>query len=190
MTNFEKYKDRIKDISNNKVAIVRGEPVDCNNTLSCSDCELSCKTPCQFYATEWLMQQADGEPSSEITDARKQGQEEAWKLARKINLDKKDGGLTLHELAEVFEGMCTYEVLRDCTYAEAAEKVREWEEEKKRIKVGDVVESLECTGVVMRVDGSITEVIDGDGKSIILSVKECIKTGRTLPVEDWLRQIG
>lgn len=72
--------------------------------------------------------------TDEIKEARKQGQNEAWELARKLVTGK---SYTTEELDEIFNTFEYSTILEKNTYAEAAEKVSTWEN-KKLPKVGQI----------------------------------------------------
>lgn len=66
-------------------------------------------------------------------DGKIEGQAEAWTAARKIALDKEDGGLDTVAYCEIFgygKGFGT--VLKTFTASEAIEKIRKYEQEKDR----------------------------------------------------------
>ena len=75
-----------------------------------------------------------GTDTCDIESARVAGQEEAWKLARKIAYD----GYRNNELKEIFGSVCLDDIF-NLTYTEAAAKVAEWERNKEEICVGDVL---------------------------------------------------
>ena len=74
--------------------------------------------------------------ASSVYEARVAGQE-AWELAKKIELAIISGGYSNNELKEIFGTICLDEIF-DLTYAEAAAKVAEWEKTQEEICVGDV----------------------------------------------------
>lgn len=67
MTNFEKYKDEIMDISikGRRVALVKRQPVDCHN-ISCTACDLYCEVPCDVERLKWLYEEYK-EPAPTLT---------------------------------------------------------------------------------------------------------------------------
>lgn len=73
---------------------------------------------------------------SVIEQARAEGQNEAWELARKIVLTN---GYSDDDLYEIFNCCGLHKVLKDFTYQEAATKVEEWENAKEEIKRGDII---------------------------------------------------
>lgn len=124
-----------------------------------------------------------------VKETKKAGQDEAWELARKIVLTKAHGGFPCSQVKEMFGNNSEHKIMLENTYAEAAEKVKNWE---NRIKVGDVVRITDCYGyglVLKMHDGHVTGITDG-GNAFYRKNENVFKTGRTLPVEDWLKQIG
>ncbi len=65
------------------------------------------------------------------TAAYNKGAEEAWEIAKKIGLLKKDGGFSLEELYEIFGTDITYNIIATHTVQEAKEKIEAWEKAKK-----------------------------------------------------------
>lgn len=131
--------------------------------------------------------------SQEVMAAREQGQNEAWEMARQIcRLTDK------YPKNKIFESgirttICAF------TYAEAVELMRNFEESIKEIKDGDVVRINYCGGITERalvtraLSNGDYAVVRDDGIAGIAKKKDytsIYRTGRTLPVEDWLRQIG
>ena len=58
MTNMEFYRDKLELInrSNDGVALLNGEPVDCR-CVECKRCEFCCKQVCSVARTIWLMEE-------------------------------------------------------------------------------------------------------------------------------------
>lgn len=186
MTNFERNKEKIKEVCKQK----RIKYSLLCDWLNCQGCD-HYEDPdyiCVERALLWLSED-DGSPSPD----RIAGQNEAWELAQRIAKDECSGGLSTKEREEIFKSVsCRYPII-DNTYAEAAEKVRAWEE-SKNLKIGVVVKNKEdgCIGVItgLDYDCSLYSVITDKGYSKLWYTYDCTETGRTLPVKDWLRQIG
>lgn len=119
--------------------------------------------------------------------ARKAGQNEAWEMARKIYCDGVDGGFDLENMVDIFGECNLTKVFRDHSYNEVAEKVKIWEE--KGIEPGDVVRCNSIYGVVLNCNRRYCSVLTSEGYNRTWEVKKCVKIGRALPVQDWLRQI-
>lgn len=122
--------------------------------------------------------------------ARAEGQEEAWKLARKIVSDIYHGGYNSDELKEIFGYFIYQNIWEDNTYPEAAAKVAEWERQKEKICVGDVVEFEGSYGVVVGVGECYIKGFTSDWTPFQFMKKDCTKTGRHIDVDAWLKQIG
>lgn len=131
-----------------------------------------------------------------IENERAAGREEAWKLAGKI-FDISDGGYSIKELEKVFGTDSIYECFINLTYAEAAAKVEAYEKKNKKLNVGDVVECMEkgeeyvvtCIADDFR-SWNVAINKRGDYIAFKSETSGVKKTGRTLPVSDWLKQIG
>jgi hypothetical protein len=74
--------------------------------------------------------------NSSLDEARTDGQNEAWALARKIVKPCLDGGYTVKEINDIFG--CG-DPLGALTYKDAAKKADAWEEEHRMLEVGTVV---------------------------------------------------
>lgn len=188
MTNFERNKEKLKKICKhkNKIGLLLCDHIACKGCDHYEDSDIDC----DIRALLWLLED-DGEPSQD----RLAGQNEAWELAQKIVKSECEGGLSDKEQTAIFGSVSCWRPIANNTYAEAAEKVRAWEESKEP-KIGDEYFSKlsESKFIVTKVDASAVYVIwtDGSTGAITFDVfgKHYVKTGRTLPVEDWLRQIG
>ena len=80
--------------------------------------------------------------STYIEQARAEGQNEAWELARKIVRQPINGGYKLSEFEEIFSCGYISDIFEKFTYSEAATKVEAWEKAKKEIK--DDEDCLKC----------------------------------------------
>ena len=124
-----------------------------------------------------------------IEQARAEGAEEAWELARKIAVIPKDGGYGGSKLIEIFNTALIDEIL-NLTYPFAAAKVAEWEKAKEEIKVGDVVSREGLYGVVKSVSDDWLNGITASGISFQWLKRKCTKTGRHIDIDSFLKQIG
>lgn len=128
----------------------------------------------------------------EIHAARKQGQEEAWTLSQNIVKNGGKGGIPYSELKGIFGDDCIYQAIVNHSYAEAAEKVRTWEEkESKEVKVGDLVRTIH--GSIALVTKTISKsacLIFCDGSEGIFPYEIFTKIGRLFAIEDLLKEIG
>ena len=129
------------------------------------------------------------EPLSTYTEqARAEGQNEAWELARKIASTA--GGLSSSELVEIFNAFLPRDILSENTYQEAAAKVAQWEKAKEEIKVGDVVSHEEKYGVVISEGTICFRGFTDDGTPFEWYKERCTKTGRHIDIDSFLKQIG
>ena len=73
----------------------------------------------------------DGTFAKKIEEAYKNGLNDAWGCARKIMLNKVNGGLPTEEHSKIFGYVATFEVLKNYTASEAIAKIKEYEEKDK-----------------------------------------------------------
>ena len=128
----------------------------------------------------------------EVEQARAEGAETAWELARKIVLGGKDC-YSCEDLKKIFDYGYSQAVMRHYTYPEAAAKVAEWEKAKEEIKVGDVFEFTSGgKAVVMKVyeDGEVALFFPDGGCGIYEPDESWHKTGRHIDIDSFLKQIG
>lgn len=118
------------------------------------------------------------------------GLNDAWKLARKIQLPKSKGGFSAESLEDMF-GAYNYEleILENFSATEAMEKVQAW---KTKVHVGDVVmdESGKLCVVTYNEENIMTTVLRENGATGVFPYGVLTKTGRTLDVAGFLKQIG
>ena len=124
----------------------------------------------------------------EVEQARAEGAETAWELARKIVLGGKDC-YSCEDLKKIFDYGYSQAVMRHYTYLEAAAKVVEWEKAKE-IKVGDVVSHEEKYGVVISEGTICFRGFTDDGTPFEWYKERCTKTGRHIDIDSFLKQIG
>ena len=128
----------------------------------------------------------------EYNQAFNQGAEAAWELARKIN------DMDIYDTEEIFIEAGAFHlgnVLENYTYPEAAAKVTEWEKAKEEIEVGDVIkinEDSDFYGLVININSEsrIAFVVSENRSLSFISLECCIKTGRHIDVDSFLKQIG
>ena len=120
------------------------------------------------------------------------GQNEAWKLARKITCQPINGGFNRSEFEKIFGYGYISDIFEKYKYTEAAAKVAEWEKAKEEIKAGDVFEFTSgCKAVVMKVyeDGDVALFSLDGGCGIYKPHRSWHKTGRHIDVDSFLKQI-
>ena len=133
--------------------------------------------------------------STYIEQARAEGQNEAWELAKKIVLQPINGGYKRSEFEEIFGCGYISDIFEKYTYSEATAKVAEWENEKDEIKVGDIVKTkcdtsfefcvtdIDCNGYLYGIGGYGETYSDKNPK-------DWEKTGRHIDIDGFLKQIG
>lgn len=107
------------------------------------------------------------------------GLSDAWEAARKILFNPDDGGMSAIDVNEVF-GESSWTVMKDFSASEVVAKIKEFEDSKQKIKVGDEVEDGVANLVVLEIneDGTV------EGFTNYGSVVHAIprkKTGRYFP---------
>ena len=131
-----------------------------------------------------------------IEQARAEGQNEAWELARKIVLMEKEGGMKDEDYKAIFGGCQPSDyILKTHTYPEAAAKVAEWEKAKEEIKVGDIVRYKSDTSVEFCVTeischGCLYGIGENGGTYSNKNPENWEKTGRHIDIDGFLKQIG
>ena len=127
--------------------------------------------------------------STYIEQARAEGEQVAWELARKIVRQPINGGYKQSEFEEIFGCGYISDIFEKYTYSEAAAKVEAWEKAKE-IKVGDVVSHEEKYGVVISEGTICFRGFTDDGTPFEWYKERCTKTGRHIDIGSFLRQIG
>ena len=125
-----------------------------------------------------------------IEQARAEGAEAAWELARKIVRQPINGGYKQSEFEEIFDCGYISDIFEKYTYSEAAAKVEAWEKAKEEIKVGDVVSHEEKYGVVISEGTICFRGFTDDGTPFEWYKERCTKTGRHIDIDSFLKQIG
>ena len=123
------------------------------------------------------------------------GQNEAWKLARKIARQPISGGYKRSEFEEILGCGYISDIFENYTYQEAAAKVEAWEKAKEEIKVGDVFQDDDGNNaIVTSIKGNTIYYMwdDGDTRSGFAEdvKKHFTKTGRHIDIDSFLKQIG
>lgn len=137
----------------------------------------------------------NAEPLTTYTEqARAEGQNEAWELARKIVSDIYHGGYNSDELKEIFGYFLYQNIWEDNTYPEAAAKVAQWEKAKEEIKAGDILEEIEDSNVKCVVtkphSSNMAYLVFSDGSAGLNELDNLRKTGRHTDIGSFLKQIG
>ena len=132
---------------------------------------------------------------SVIEQARAEGQNEAWELARKITCQPINGGFNRSEFEEMFGDSYISDIFKKYTYYEAAAKVAEWENAKEEIKRGDIIRNKYNTSSKFCVtDIGCDGHLYGVGRyGLTYSNQDpeyWEKTGRHIDIDSFLKQIG
>ena len=132
--------------------------------------------------------------STYIEQARAEGQNEAWELAKKITCQPINGGFNRSEFEKIFGYGYISDIFEKYKYTEAAAKVVEWEKTKEEIKVGDEVEKNDLRDVRFIVTFTNGRLMNGVTQSGLVFAnekpKEWHKTGRHIDIDGFLKQIG
>lgn len=101
------------------------------------------------------------------------GLNDAWELAKKIVLPRRDGGYSWQKFERIFDYRDYDSVLKAFTPQEALAKVKEYEE-RDEIKVRDVVKlkGLSCKAIVTRVTETNIYLLFKDGSCAFRCYKE------------------
>ncbi len=116
-----------------------------------------------------------------IEDGYQKGLNDAWDTARKILLSKKDGGLLEYDERKAVFGYGNYFlVLKKCSASEAIEKIRQYEQEQEKIKVGNEVDGKCGRGIITKIsdDGDHFNVMWENGSTGYYMREDFKKTGR------------
>ena len=132
---------------------------------------------------------------SVIEQARAEGQNEAWELARKITCQPINGGFNRSEFEEIFDEGYISDIFEKYTYTEASKKVEEWENAKEEIKRGDIIRNKYNTSSKFYVtDIGCDGHLYGVGRyGLIYNNQDpeyWEKTGRHIDIDSFLKQIG
>lgn len=107
------------------------------------------KAPVRLYT--------DREVETKKKESYNVGLKDAWEVVRKIVLSPDDGGIGYEDLKAIFGIGGSYQILRNFPVSEAIEKIKEYEEEKEKIHVGDVLQhnsNKDVLVVVTKIRGS------------------------------------
>lgn len=161
--------------------------------------EMGC-LPCYVLNDDLILSRQDidkyTEPLTAYTEqARADGAETAWELAKKIVDDVWNGGYSEGKLKQIFGYAISQLCIVKNTYSEAAAKLAEWEKAKEEIKVGDVFQDDDGNNaIVTSIKGNTIYYMwdDGDTRSGFAEdvKKHFTKTGRHIDIDSFFKQIG
>ena len=132
---------------------------------------------------------------SVIEEAKAEGADAAWELARKITCQPINGGFNRSEFEEIFGYSYISDIFKKYTYYEAAAKVAEWEKIKEKIKRGDIIRNKYSTSSKFCVtDIGCDGHLYGVGRYGLTysnkNTEDWEKTGRHIDIDGFLKQIG
>jgi len=107
------------------------------------------------------------------------GLSDAWEAARKILFNPDDGGMSAIDVNEVF-GESSWTVMKDFSVSEVVAKIKEYEDSKQKIKVGDEVEDGVANLVILEINEDGTVEGFTDYGSVVHAIPRK-KTGRYFP---------
>lgn len=122
------------------------------------------------------------------------GMAEAWEVARKLCAPEDDGGIPWDDIHEIFGVNKFYDAFKNFTAAEAAEKIKAWEDAQE-IHVGDIVTDSYgnkdvVTGIGGQKETDTVCILRTDGYAETVYKQELTKTGHTIDIAGLLAEIG
>ena len=129
-----------------------------------------------------------------------QGLEDAWELAKKIAMEKQNGGFDSYEIVDIFGLNDMDAIFMSYTPQEALAKLKAYEKEQEekrkaekmaKINVGDVVKYDGIQAVVMDMDTVGNVALFTENACIESWIPQCLvkKTSKNIDVESLLGQI-
>lgn len=114
---------------------------------------------------------------NECEAAYQNGLYNAWDVARKIMLSEADGGIQWKLKEQWFGKFTIYDIFKDVPAMDVIEKIRQYEQEKEEIHVGDEVDDGVANLIVLEIneDGTV-KGFDDSGSIIHATPRK--KTGR------------
>ena len=113
-------------------------------------------------------------------EAYQKGLSDAWEVARKVTQVRKYGGYG-DCLGDVFGRTDTPWDVFDYSASEVIEKIRQYEQEKEEIQVGDEVISPNGKGVVTEITDIYVRIMYAKGSGQVVKSEDLTKTGRHFP---------
>lgn len=113
----------------------------------------------------------------------KVGVDLAWDAAKKIVLSTEDGGLFDYDVRKSVFGCGNYMALKKYSASEAVEKIRQYEQEQEKIKIGDEVKGKSSKGIITKIsdNGNHFNVMWENGSIGCYMMEDFKKTGRHFP---------
>lgn len=129
---------------------------------------------------------------SEI-DRYNQGLQDAWELAKKIAMEKSNGGFDSYEIVDIFGFNDMDAIFMSYSPQEALAKFKAFEDVQKEIKVGDVVRFKTDHDICLVVTKLRADAFDAINESGATYSGRCYgdweKTGQHIDIESVLEQI-
>lgn len=131
-------------------------------------------------------------------DRYNQGLQDAWELAKKIAMEKSNGGFDSYEIADIFGFNDMDAIFMSYTPQEALAKLKAYEEAQEEIKVGDVVEvkvvNKSIPFVIIAIYGERTwgyEIGESEFEIPLQDITKLTmkKTGKHIDIQSVLKQI-
>ena len=129
---------------------------------------------------------------NECEAAYQKGVNDMYAATRKICLNTEDGALSIDTLSSIFGKASTYAMIRDYQPMEIISKLREYEQEQEKIKVGNEVNGKGGRGIITKIgdDGAHFNVMWENGSTGYYMIEDFKKTGRHFPeIADVLRKM-
>lgn len=117
----------------------------------------------------------------------KQGQNDAWEIAKRIVVSVDDGGFSIFQLKEVFGTRAAYEVFMKYSLQECKEKIGKFDRRiaNASLKVGDIVK-VDDSGRIAVINGwtcKAADVMFADGTYGLVEIDNCTKIGSLKDME-------
>ena len=173
---------------------------------------LPCKCPCKYgYEKEysysgveceecWNREMPNTEPQVAITKddlelEYSKGLNDAWELAKKVMIRHGDysGALSYIEMQDIYDTRDFMDIM-NLSPQEALAKMKAYEEEQKKVEIGDIVDWLGVKAVVLdKIDEERIYLFDENGCVEEVQIYNCEKLGKRIDIDDILeciRKIG
>ena len=97
---------------------------------------------------EEIMDGIKGDVDYVAKEAYQKGLDDAWECARKINCIPSDGGISGIELDDIFYTDSNCVIMKNFSASEAMARIKAYEEDKNKVRVGDEVRATYGNAVV------------------------------------------
>lgn len=125
------------------------------------------------------------------------GLNEAWGLTRKLVISDYDGAYSVKDMRDIWKHGGFLSILKDFTAQQAIEKLKKYEERKKKVEIGDEIysELTDSKAVVQRIDTwDRYQCFTDEGAQFVIDKqifnKYWVKTGKNYPqIAEVLKQM-